>query len=82
MSDAIQIQLAADLIHAELNGKGSLCSRDMALSIARKLHALWMKPGGPQRFIATPGEVAQKHRARYEADVRCTDIFNASRAGS
>lgn len=67
MTPAEQIQIAADMLDAEFQDMGLFgVSKAQCLSIARRLHDLWMKPGGEQRYIRTPGEVAQKFRERYE----------------
>lgn len=60
MTSAEQIQIAADMIALDC-----AVSPHVALVIARRLHEIWMRPGGPQRHIPA-GEIAQKCRDLYD----------------
>jgi hypothetical protein len=65
MSIAHQIQIAADLLELELNKQGIFSiSKAECLRIARVLYSAWTLT----RDVAhlAPGEIAQKHRERYE----------------
>lgn len=65
-SIAHQLQLAADFIDQELQARGIFgVGRADCLKIARQLYDIWMRPGGPQRYLP-PGEIAAKFRERYE----------------
>lgn len=69
MTPAEQIQIAADMI-----AKDCAVSQHVALMIARRLHAIWMRPGGEQRFIPT-GEIAQRFRDRYNLSLESPAPF-------
>ena len=64
MTDDMKIQLAADLIRAEMFKRGSHVSDADALSIARELHRIWRTRLA--RADVRPGYVAQRMRERYE----------------
>jgi hypothetical protein len=66
-----QIQLAADLLENELSKRGIFSvSKAECLRIARALYSAWTFTVDHTHL--KPGEIAQKHRERYEA--RCSFI--------
>lgn len=60
---AEKIQIAADMIHDEIQKAGTVISPADALSLARRLHDIWHE----RVAVCTlpPGEIAKRFRERY-----------------
>lgn len=65
MTEADKIQLAGDIIYAQMRNAGNPCTHDQALSCARQIHSVWERSSMLHQLPA--GEIAQKFRERYEA---------------
>jgi hypothetical protein len=74
MSIAHQIQIAADLLELELNKQGIFSiSKAECMHIARVLYSAWTLTRDTSNMA--PGEIAQNHRARYEARAEIHDDY-------
>ncbi len=65
MTEADKIQIAADIIYAEIHRGGGFVSHDQALSCARQIHDVWFRES--MLHTLKPGEIANKFRERYES---------------
>ncbi len=67
MTEADKIQIAADIIYAEIHRGGGYVSHDTALSCARQIHAVWFRES--MLHAMAPGEIARRFRQRYRCDM-------------